>query len=69
MLTPKELNEFAKVCRKNGIKQLTLGDVALTLDLSVQETKVDSSSQIVGDNKMPQTYTEEDILFWSSQGN
>lgn len=64
MLTAKQIEQYAKVCKKTGITHLKLGDVEITIDLSqaLQSKKQEQAPEI----KEEQTFTDEETLLWSS---
>lgn len=62
MMTPKELAQYAKVCRKHGIASLEIGQVKFTLDTSHNPTQPASAQ----DEALEEAMSEDDLLTWSS---
>jgi hypothetical protein len=66
-MTPKELGEYAKVCRKHGIAEFTLGATVLKLDLSFDPSHPTDLSRESDKNILSQPqYSEEELLSWSA---
>lgn len=67
----KRLSQYTRLCRKLGISKLTIGDVTIELDLSFELPKP-SKEQTAGatDASIPDSpsLTDEELLYWSSQG-
>lgn len=64
-MSPKEVLEFIKVCKKNGVTDLEVDGLKLKLipDFIPAEKLSPEPSQ-----KPEPTLTDEDILLWSSGG-
>lgn len=66
-----ELEKLVKFCRKSGIKSLKSGDFSLELDQAAlfpesnYRKKQDQGPQAILAEPL---YSEEEALFWSSQG-
>lgn len=63
----QELKKIVKFCRENGVNSLKTGDFELTLSPAALFPK----DRIDTDNKetvIDGGYTEEQALYWSSQG-
>ena len=68
-MTPKELAQYAKVCRKYGITELKVGDVSFKLELEPQAqlpTQSLPELPLTATPSMPDAPTEEQVLYWSS---
>lgn len=61
--TLKDLEAMLKVCRKQGVTSIEVDSIKLVL-LEAPEPKVGTVSK--DDVKTPDTYSDEDMLFWSS---
>lgn len=59
----KELEAVIKVCRKHGVREITVDGISLKIDELQEQTK--ESGDTKEDLQTPQ-YTEEQILMWSS---
>lgn len=57
----KELEKILKLCRKQGIIELSMGD------MSFKFGDLPRGEQAEGDEAIPQTPNDEDMLFWSAQ--
>lgn len=68
-MTPKELAEYIKVCKKHGVTEFVIGNVRVTLDPSYKppSAKRPPSSETKDDPKIEGTYTEDEVLMWSVQ--
>lgn len=69
-MDPKRIAQYAKMMRKEGIKSLTIGDVAIQLDPDYQpkalkaKNQPETSSTIA--DPITEQFNEEDLLLWSS---
>lgn len=66
-MSPKELAEYIKVCKRYGVQTFEIGNVKVSLDPYHKPSKRKSAQ--VDDNKPPVTereYSEEDVLLWSA---
>lgn len=72
-MDPKRIAQYARMMRKEGIKSLTIGDVAILLDpdhtpkARGSATQPEATSTIL-DPISEDALDEESLLFWSSVG-
>jgi hypothetical protein len=64
-MSPKEVTEYIKVCKKHGVTELEVGNLKLKLipDYTPPEKLIAEQS-----TKPEPTLTDEDLLLWSSGG-
>lgn len=64
-MSPKEVLEYIKVCKKHGVTELEVGNLKLKLipDYAPAEKLAPEQS-----TKPDPTITDEDLLLWSSGG-
>lgn len=73
-MDPKRIAQYARMCRREGITSLTIGDVSLVIDLTHElpaksTVKQESATETVLKQSIEVTEpTEEELLYWSSQG-
>ncbi len=68
-MTPKELEQFIKVARRQGVLKLQIGDVSFELtDVQAPKQAVKKSEAEAKDTPEQPWYSDEQMLFWSSQG-
>jgi len=67
-MTVKELRVLIKFARKQGILKLKMNGLEVELSQSaISPTKITRQPKLVDNTPPPVKYTEEDMLFWSSQ--
>lgn len=76
-MDPKRIAQYARMCRREGITSLTIGDVSLVIDLTHETSErrrpsTAASTESATESKAPSIEvtepTEEEMLYWSSQG-
>lgn len=68
-MTTKDLKDFIKVMRKQGVLRLKSGDLEIELSeeaVRLPQKRMKPSSQ--SQNKINRDYTDEEILLWSASG-
>jgi len=70
--TAKELKKLAKACREAGIHYFKSGDFEFTLngiapEKATKSRKTEAAADVQGEIETD-TLTEEELLFWSSNG-
>lgn len=63
--TLKDLTELVKMCRKNGVRAITVDGITMQIDEQIDEPKALKTEST---KDIPQ-YSEEDLLYWSSTSN
>jgi len=61
----KELEQLMKLCHKHNVKQITVGDVSISIETLIPPKQKLKEKDVIQENQEPQ-YTEEDILMWSA---
>jgi hypothetical protein len=66
-MSPKELEQYLKVCRRHGVTYLCIDGVSVTLDLAHAPSRTTPTPQVSepSDSPTPEL-SEEDILNWSA---
>ena len=71
-MDPKRIAQYARMMRKEGIKSLTIGDVAIMLDpdhtpLRLLKQNAPEATPAIAD-PITETFSDEDMLLWSATG-
>lgn len=69
ILSPKQLAQYAKVCQKHGITDLTLDGVSFKIDRKESLQQVTSNVQAHSSPLTPDAPSDDQILFWSSNAS
>lgn len=60
--TLKDLTDLVKMCRKNGVRSITIDGIQMQIDEQIDKT-ADLKTEAAKDTP---EYSPDDILFWSS---
>lgn len=60
--TLKELEALVKMCRKHGVRSIEVDGIKMLIDEPEQKPTTATGADL----KTEQTYSDEDMLFWSS---
>lgn len=63
MITPKDLAEYVKICRKYGIIALEIEGLKMSI---LEEPEEPQTPLPQGSSNIPPQYTDEEILAWST---
>lgn len=59
----KELEAVIKVCKKHGVRDITVDGVHMLIDADTADLKSEQTKDKI---ETPDTVAEADLLFWSS---